>query len=298
MKLDTFKSDAVLVLTATIWGLAFIAQRVGMEYVGPFTYNGIRFTLGAISLLPLVYFTQKNGKQTASQKVTNRGLVKSGTLAGIVLFGGASLQQVGLVYTTAGKAGFITGLYIIFVPIFAFLFRQGKTSTGTWTGAVLACIGLYFLSITKDLSMNRGDFLVLLCGIFFALHIIIIGRITKRFNTSFLALFQFSVCALLSLVVALIFESFVLADILNATVPLLYGGVFSVGIAYSLQIYGQKNSPASHAAIIMSLESVVAAIGGWFLLNEILTIRDITGCALMLAGMLISQLFTRRSSGQ
>lgn len=296
MKLDTFKSDAVLVLTATIWGLAFIAQRVGMEYVGPFTYNGIRFSLGAVSLLPLVYFTQQKEKSISHKQVSNQGLVKYGTLSGIVLFAGASLQQVGLLYTTAGKAGFITGLYIIFVPIFAFLFRQGKTSTGTWTGAILACIGLYFLSITKDLSMNRGDFLVLLCGIFFALHIIIIGRITKRFNTSFLALFQFSVCALLSLIVALVFESFILKDILNAALPLLYGGIFSVGIAYSLQIYGQKNSPASHAAIIMSLESVVAAIGGWFLLNEILTIRDMTGCALMLAGMLISQLFTLHSS--
>ena len=221
--------------------------------------------------------------------------MKPGTIAGIVLFTAISFQQVGLVYTTAGKAGFITGLYVIFVPMLAVLFKQGRTNTATWIGAILACIGMYLLSVNKNMTINKGDILVLFSGIFFAFHLIIIERMTKRFNTAWLSLFQSVVCALLSLAVAAIFESFIIEDILKVSIPLIYGGVFSVGIAYSLQIYGQKNSPASHAAIILSLESLVAAIGGWIILNEILSGRGIFGCALMLTGMLISQLFTKRA---
>jgi len=289
MKPGTLKSDFILIITATIWGLAFVAQRIGMEHTGPFTFNGIRFVLGSLSLVPFIFFTRNS-----TSRQNNKGLIKAGTISGIILFFGISLQQVGLVYTTAGKAGFITGLYVVFVPIFAFLFKQGKTSTATWMGAVLACIGMYLLSVTKEMTMNRGDFLVLLSGICFAFHLIIIGRLTNRFNTTWLSLCQCVVCSILSLTVAVIFETFIISDILSVTIPLIYGGVFSVGIAYSLQIYGQKNSPTSHAAIILSLEAVVAAIGGWMILNEVLSGRGIFGCTLMLAGMLISQLFTKK----
>ncbi|MCP4673733.1 MAG: DMT family transporter [Desulfobacula sp.] len=289
MKPGTIKSDFILILTATIWGLAFVAQRLGMEHVGPFTFNGIRFALGSLSLLPVIFLTRNS-----TTWKNNTGLIKSGTIAGIVLFFAISFQQVGLVYTTAGKAGFITGLYVVFVPVFAFLFKQGKTSTATWLGAIFACIGMYLLSVTKDMSMNRGDFLVLLSGICFACHLLVIGKMTNRFNTTWLSLFQCGVCSVLSLIVAAIFETFIISDILSVTIPLIYGGVFSVGIAYSLQIYGQKYSPASHAAIILSLESVVAAIGGWIILNEVLSGRGIFGCTLMFAGMLISQLFTKK----
>ena len=289
MKPGALKSDLILILTATIWGLAFVAQRIGMEYVGPFTFNGLRFVLGSISLLPVIFLTRKS-----TSWENNTGLVRSGTIAGIVLFFAISLQQVGLVYTTAGKAGFITGLYVVFVPIFAFLFKQGKTSTATWFGAILACIGMYLLSVTKNMDINKGDVLVLLSGICFAFHLIIIGKMTNKFNTTWLSLFQCVVCSILSLIVAAIFETFIIADILSITLPLIYGGVFSVGIAYSLQIYGQKNSLASHAAIILSLEAVVAALGGWIILNEVLSGRGIFGCTLMFAGMLISQLFTKK----
>ncbi len=289
MKPGALKSDLILILTATIWGLAFVAQRIGMEYVGPFTFNGLRFVLGSISLLPVIFLTRKS-----TSWENNTGLVRSGTIAGIVLFFAISLQQVGLVYTTAGKAGFITGLYVVFVPIFAFLFKQGKTSTATWFGAILACIGMYLLSVTKNMDINKGDVLVLLSGICFAFHLIIIGKMTNKFNTTWLSLFQCVVCSILSLIVAAIFETFILSDILSITLPLIYGGVFSVGIAYSLQIYGQKNSLASHAAIILSLEAVVAALGGWIILNEVLSGRGIFGCTLMFAGMLISQLFTKK----
>lgn len=289
MKPDTLKSDFILLLVATIWGLAFVAQRIGMDHVGPFTFNGLRFVLGCLSLLPFVFF-QRNSVSAPS----NTGLIKAGIISGICLFCGISLQQVGLVYTTAGKAGFITGLYVVIVPFLSLFFKDNKPSAGTWIGAFLAGIGLYFLSVTKEMTMEFGDFLVLLSALCFAFHLIIIGRLSNRFDTARLSLVQCLVCSILSLLVAGVFESFVLADILTVTIPLIYGGVFSVGVAYSLQIYGQKNSPTSHAAIILCLESVVAAIGGWVILNELLSGRAVFGCALMLAGMLISQLYSRK----
>ncbi|MCK5163626.1 MAG: DMT family transporter [Desulfobacula sp.] len=288
MKSAAFKSDFILIFVATIWGLAFVAQRIGMDHIGPFTFNGIRFVLGCLSLLPIIFLTRKR----TSYK-NNEGLIKSGTIAGLFLFCGISLQQVGLVYTTAGKAGFITGLYVVIVPFLNLFLKQEKTYLGTWIGAILASAGMYLLSVSKDLNMNFGDLLILFSAICFAFHLIIIGRLSNRFNTVLLSLVQCMVCALLSLLVAIVFETFILADILKVSIPLIYGGVLSVGVAYSLQIYGQKNSPASHAAIIFSFESVVAAIGGWIILNEILSGRAIFGCTLMLAGILVSQLYKK-----
>ena len=289
MKAGTFKSDFILLFVATIWGFAFVAQRMGMDHVGPFTFNGLRFVLGCLSLLPIIYF-QRNSPSAK----TNTGLIKSGIISGIFLFLGISFQQVGLVYTTAGKAGFITGLYVVIVPFLNLFFKQDKTGPGTWIGAVLACVGMFLLSVTNNMRMEFGDVLVLFSAICFAFHLIIIGRWSNRFNTAKLSLVQCIVCSVLSLLVAAIFETFILSDILKISIPLLYGGVMSVGVAYSLQIYGQKNSPASHAAILLSLEAVFAAIGGWLILNEILSGRAFLGCALMLVGMLISQLYYKK----
>ncbi len=289
MKSGTFKSDFILLFVATIWGFAFVAQRIGMDHVGPFTFNGLRFVLGCLSLLPIIFF-QRNLPLVQN----NTDLIKSGIISGIFLFSGISFQQVGIVYTTAGKAGFITGLYVIIVPFLNLLFKQDRTSHGTWIGAILASVGMFLLSVTKNYTMEFGDLLVFFSAICFAFHLIIIGRLSNRFNTARLSLVQCLVCAILSLLVAAVFETFILSDILKIIIPLLYGGVLSVGVAYSLQIYGQKNSPASHAAIIFSLESVFAAIGGWLILNEILSARAIFGCALMLSGMLISQLYYKK----
>ena len=289
MKQGTLKSDFILLFTASIWGLAFVAQRIGMDHVGPFTFNGLRFVLGCISLLPILYFTRKR-----VAKSPKKGLPRAGMISGIFLFLGISFQQIGLVYTTAGKAGFITGLYVVIVPLLNLLFKQDKTGPGTWAGAILASIGMYLLSVTRDLDINFGDILIFCSAVSFAFHLIIIGKFSNRFNTTQLSFVQCLVCAVLSLVAAFMFEQFVLADILKVTIPLLYGGVLSVGVAYSLQIYAQKNAPATHAAIIFSLESVVAAIGGWLILNEILSGRAISGCAFMLCGMLISQLYPKR----
>lgn len=286
MKSTALKSDFILLVVATIWGLAFVAQRIGMDHVGPFTFNGVRFVLGGLSLVPFVFFPRNRMKDQCAG-----GLLPSGIISGLILFCGISLQQVGLVYTTAGKAGFITGLYVVMVPLIGLFIKNSPTSPGTWTGAVLAGIGMYFLSVTKDMDMAFGDLLVFFSAVCFAFHLIIIGRLSQRFDTVGLSLVQCFVCAALSLVAALFCETLVLADILDVALPLLYGGVMSVGVAYSLQIYGQKNSPTSHAAIILCMESVVAALGGWIILDEMLSRRGILGCILMLAGMLISQLY-------
>ncbi len=288
MKPGTLKSDFILLFVATIWGLAFVAQRIGMDHVGPFTFNGLRFALGCLSLLPVLFITRKRTLQSPK-----KGLAKAGLISGIFLFSGISFQQVGLVYTTAGKAGFITGLYVVIVPLLNLVFKQDKTGAGTWAGAIFASIGMYLLSVNKNLEINFGDILIFFSAICFAFHLIIIGRLSNRYNTTLLSFIQCLVCAVLSLSVAGVFERFIIDDILKVTVPLLYGGILSVGVAYSLQIYGQKNAPATHAAIIFSMESVVAAIGGWIILNEILSGRAITGCALMLCGMLISQLYPK-----
>lgn len=291
MKSGALKSDFILLFVAVIWGFAFVAQRIGMDHIGPFTFNGLRFALGCLSLLPII-FLQRKKKHSIS--TSSKGLMKAGLVSGIFLFFGISFQQVGLVYTTAGKAGFITGLYVVIVPFLNLFFKQDKTSFGTWAGAILASLGMFLLSVTQNMKMEFGDVLVLFSAICFAFHLIIIGRLSNRFSTAELSFVQCLVCAILSLVVAFIFETFVLSDILSVTIPLIYGGVLSVGVAYSLQIYGQKNSPASHAAIILCLESVFAAIGGWIILNEILSERALLGCALMLVGMLISQLFSKK----
>lgn len=290
MKTDTLKSDLILLFVATVWGLAFVAQRVGMDFLGPFAFNGIRFLLGGLSLLPLVLINFKK-----KPEVSRKGLIWAGFTSGLILFVAATLQQVGIIYTTAGKAGFITGLYVIFVPFLNYFLKLGRTSVGTLIGALLAVTGMALLSLNDDLRIGYGDMLVLFCAVGFALHLIVIGRFSNRYNTANLSFVQCIVCCVCSLVSAFLFETFTLKNIVDAAVPLAYGGIMSVGVAYSLQIYGQKKSPPAHAAVIFSMESVVAAVGGWLLLNEVLPLRGVFGCLIMLAGMLISQLYRTRS---
>ncbi|MBF0572383.1 MAG: DMT family transporter [Desulfamplus sp.] len=210
--------------------------------------------------------------------------------AGIALFAGASLQQVGLVYTTAGKAGFITGLYVVIVPLMGLLWRE-KTSAGTWFGAILATIGLYLLSVTESMTISYGDLLELAGAFCFAIHVHLVGKLGTRMDTLTLSFIQSMVCSALSICAALVVETITFEGIRMAALPILYGGVFSVGIAYSLQIYGQKTSHPAHASILLSLESVIAAIGGWIILGEILSGRSLLGCVVMMTGMLMSQLY-------
>ena len=288
MNRQLLKSDALLLITAIIWGFAFVAQRVGMEYVGPFTFNGIRFALGCAVLVPFLFKTKHSQHVRSGNK--GRILIWGGGVAGAVLFTGASLQQVGLVYTTAGKAGFITGLYVVIVPMLGLCFGQ-RTDTGTWLGAILAAVGLYLLSITESFTIAFGDFLELLGAFFWAGHVLIIGWLSPRFDALKLAFIQFAACSVLSLCTAVLFEVITLPGIVKAAVPIFYGGALSVGVAYTLQVVGQKRAHPAHAAILLSLEAVFAAIGGRLLLDEILTMRGFSGCTLMLTGMLLSQLW-------
>lgn len=292
MKTSTIKSDFLLTITAAIWGFAFVAQRAGMQYVGPFTFNAIRFALGALVLSPFLFRrTHKTNEPTGNAVL--RGVFVGGGLAGIILFLGSTFQQVGIVYTTASKAGFITELYVILVPILG-IFLGNRTNLQTWAGAFLAIVGLYFLSIHEDFSMTNGDLLVLVSAFFWASHVLLIDRLSSRLDTFQLAFFQFFVCALLSLIGAVIAEEIMLANILKAAVPILYAGLMSVGIAYTLQVVAQKEAHPSHAAIIMSMESLFAALGGWWILNEVLNTREALGCFLMLTGMILSRIRLRK----
>ncbi len=292
LPIDSIKSDLLLLITAVIWGAAFVAQRVGMDYVGPFTFNGIRFALGGLVLVPFVLRGRfRQIPLSASPKKSSSSAVAWGAAAtGGVIFCAASLQQVGLVYTTAGKAGFITGLYVVIVPILGIFLGQ-RTHLGTWGGAILAAVGLYLLSVTEDLSIAFGDLLVLIGAVLWAVHVHLIAWLSPRMNSTRLAVIQYAACAILSSAMALLFESIDPTALRLAAAAILYGGVFSVGIAYTLQVVAQKRANPAHAAILLSLEAVFAALGGWLLLDEVLPLRGLIGCALMLTGMLLSQLY-------
>jgi len=300
----TFNDDFLLLLTAAIWGFAFVAQRAGMEYIQPFTYNGVRFALGSLSLLPLIFLLGRRSRRAAGNTSPGGATSTSGgstagrgrdgrvwlygLLCGSVLFTAASLQQVGIVYTTAGKAGFITGLYVVLVPLSGLLWRQ-RAGWSRWAGAGLALAGLYLLSVTRGFTVARGDFLVLLSALFWTAHVQLIGWFSPKTDSLVLASIQFAVCSFFSLVVAAAAETVVLEGILRAAVPILYGGLCSVGIAYTLQVVVQKTAHPAHAAIILSLEGAFAVLGGWLILGELLSLRGLIGCALMLAGMIVSQ---------
>lgn len=289
------KANAILLLAAVIWGLAFVAQRVGMRHLGPLTFNGVRFALGALVLLPWAIRGVPGGAAggaplTAAQR---RDLLKGGALAGLFVFGGATLQQVGLVTTTAGKAGFITSLYVVLVPILG-LWTGQRAGRWLWLGAVLAGLGLTLLSADESLGrIAVGDGLVLVGAFFWAGHVLLLGKISPRHSSLRLATVQFSVCALLSLAAAAVFETAAAQDLLAAAVPILYAGLLSVAVAYTLQVVGQKHAHPTHAAIILSFESVFAALGGWLVLGETLQTRELIGCLVMLAGVVVAQVQRR-----
>jgi len=280
---SSLRADALLLLTAIIWGFAFVAQRLGMEHTGPFLFNGVRFALGCIPLLPFVY--RNAGGKLGPQL---RRTLPTAALAGGVLFAGASLQQVGIVYTTAGKTGFITGLYVVLVPLLG-LALGTRTRWSTWVGGLAAVCGLYLLSVEPPFSIGLGDGLVLIGALFWAIHVLLISRISQQHDWALLAFGQFLTCALLSMLVAAFSEDIALGPLREAAWPILYGGLLSVGVAYTLQVVAQRQAPPAHAAVILSLEAVVAALGGWMLLEEVLPARGLFGCALMFVGMLVSQ---------
>lgn len=314
-------SEVLLLLTAAIWGIAFVFQRTAMDHIGPFTFNALRFALGALVMLVIIGVRSGNsrppharspeppsassdpgaattGSSRASHRepaaFTGRRATLSGLLAGLLVFGGATFQQVGIVYTTAGKAGFITGLYIVLVPVLGIFWRH-RPGRNVWLGAIVAVAGLFLLSVTDALTLGLGDSLVLVGAFFWAGHVIFAAWVTKRMGIPMLAFIQFATCSILSLAVAVATERIALQSIMNAMIPVLYGGLVSVGIAYTLQLVGQRRTPPSHAAIIMGQEAVFAALGGWFFLSEFLSSRALLGCALMLGGAILAQLRFKRA---
>jgi drug/metabolite transporter (DMT)-like permease len=289
-----FKADGLLLITAIIWGFAFVAQRSGMEVIGPFAYSAARFALGTLSLIPLLILAKRRAARKGADPLGIPTLrlgrkVLWAALAGIVLFIAANLQQIGLVYTTAGNAGFITSLYVILVPVMGFF--VGKASgLRIWIGAALAVAGLYILSVGAGYTMAPGDVLELIGAFFWAGHILLINRLVTRMEALEIAVGQFATCSILSFIAAILREPTPFAGVVPAAIPILYGGLLSIGIAYTLQIVAQKTAHPAHASIILSMEALFAGIGGVLFLKEPLSPRLIVGGVLMLVGMVISQL--------
>jgi drug/metabolite transporter (DMT)-like permease len=286
------KADLALFLVALIWGSAFVAQRAGNELVGPFTFNAVRFLVGSLVLLPILIWQRFREKRTPLPTPSKKSnLWRSGLLLGALLFGGASLQQIGLVTTTAGKGGFITGLYVVLVPLLLALFWRERVRWNNWAGAGLAVTGLFLLSISlrEKLHLNPGDIWVLIGALAWALHVIAVGKIAPGKDPIRLAAAQYVVCALLCAIPALVLEWGTWDGLLKAAPSILYAGVFSTGLAYTGQVVAQRHAPPADAAIIMSMESVFAALSGWLVLSETLTGQQLLGCALMFAGMLLAQ---------
>ena len=280
------KSTLILLLTAIIWGFAFVAQRVGIEYVGNYTFIASRFALGALSLIPIILIFEKEEKNPAKLKRT----FFFGMIAGAILFTASALQQFGIEITgSAGKAGFITGLYTVLVPIFG-IFLKKKTNICTWIGAVFAVVGLYLLSVTKGERIGVGDIVLLIGAVFWAFHIMFIDSKVERISPIKFSMTQFATASVLGVIFALLFEENAFTGIGDAMLPILYAGIMSSGVAYTCQIIGQKDANPTYAAIIMSTESVFSAVGGALLLHEVMSVRGYIGCALMFAGIVVSQL--------
>jgi drug/metabolite transporter (DMT)-like permease len=326
MNKRVFGADLLLLLTAAVWGFGFVAQRSGMQYVGPFTFNAIRFPLGSLSLLPLIAWRRHTSRRRfkPDEKSGSGQLIFSSFLAGTCLFIAVSFQQLGIMFTTAGNAGFITGLYVIFTPIFG-IFMGKSTGKATWIGAILTFTGLYFLSSSGPLkNINTGDVIIAVSAVFWAFHVLVIDRLVQKTDPIALSSGQFAFAGIYALIAAFLVEPFLSRLLLSldekiisaglltwksfpalinglstgeipfalvsvAIIPILYGGFASAGVGYTLQVVAQQYAPPAHATIILCLEGFFAAIGGIMLLHEPAGIRTIIGFAFMLCGMLVSQ---------
>lgn len=294
MRKHALRADLLMLLTAFIWGSGFVAQTAGMDHVGPYLYSGLRFALGSICLLPLML--RRPGNAARTEPLFTPGLLRGGVVMGVALALGINLQQVGLLFTSVTHSGFITGLYVIVVPLLGLLLGH-KTGMGTWLGCLLAVSGMFLLSVGDHFEVSRGDWLQLIGAFVWGGHVILVSLFAGRHDPIRLAFLQFVTCSVVSLILALIFEPIILQAIIAAGPALLYGGVVAVGIGYTLQVVAQKDAIASHAAIILSLEAVFAAIVGAWILGEALQLRGYIGCTLMLAGMLLAQLWPRKAKG-
>ena len=283
------KNNALLVLTALIWGCAFVAQSVGMDYVGPFTFNMARFLIGAIVLLPVIWFMDRQRKTGAEKGAGQKTLIIGGICCGTALAVASTLQQWGILFTTVGKAGFITAMYIVIVPLLGVFI--GKKVRPLIIGCVaIAVVGFYFLCMTESLRLGLGDFLVLLCAIAFSIHILVIDYFSPKVDGVKMSAIQFLTAAIISAVPTLLWEQPVLTEILQAWQPVLYAGVMSCGVAYTLQIIAQKNADPTVASLLLSLESVFSVLAGWVLLGQGLSLKELFGCVLIFCAIILAQL--------
>ncbi|OLU33090.1 EamA family transporter [Pseudomonas sp. PA15(2017)] len=287
------RADLLMLVTAMIWGSSFVAQRLGMDAIGPFLYSGLRFALAVVVLLPVIVLLRRRSVQPASP--ISRPVLLGGSLMGAVLALGINLQQVGLLFTSVTNSGFITGLYVIVVPLLGLLLGH-KTGQGIWLGASLAVLGMFLLSVGEGFHVASGDLLQLAGAFVWGIHVLLVGVFAARHDALLLALVQFITCAVISLALALVYERLPGTEIIQALPAILYGGIFGVAVGFTLQVIAQKHAIASHAAIILSLEAVFAAIAGALLLGESLSSRGYVGCGLMFAGMLLAQLWPKPAS--
>ncbi len=303
------KNVILLVLTAFIWGTAFVAQSVGMDYLEPFTFNGVRSLIGGIALLPCIWFLGRmNGKVVSADedgrmeegKLSPAGrkeLALGGIACGLLLFCATSLQQIGIQYTTAGKAGFITAFYIVIVPVLG-IFLGKRIGWKVWLAVAAALAGLYFLCITDKFTVGKGDVLIFVCAVVFSVHILVIDHFSPRVDGVKMSCIQFLVCGIMSLPFMFAFETPKAGAMLEGWMPLLYAGVLSCGVAYTLQIIGQKNMNPAVASLILSLESCFSVLAGWAVLGERLSVRETAGCVLMFTAIILAQMPDGRENGK
>ena len=289
----SFKSSVLLFLAAFIWGIAFVAQSVGMDYMGPLTFNGIRFLMGSMVLLPFIlYRRSKNRKAEVTPYAASTTLI-GGVCCGLALCAAALLQQYGIMYTTVGKAGFITTLYIILVPFFG-IFLKRKIPGKTWIGAGIAAVGMYLLCMSEKLALSKGDAFVFVCAVLFAIHILVIDNFSPKADGVELSCIQFFTAGMIAIILAFIFEQPTLGGVIAGIIPLAYAGILSSGVAYTFQVLGQKNMDPTIASLILSMESVVSVLAGFVFLKQALTIKELLGCVLVFLAVILVQLPDRR----
>lgn len=302
MKKTSWRNPLLLFLTAAIWGTAFVAQSVSMDHIGAFTFNFARCIIGGIVLIPCIFLLdrfrkgkkQENAGEADVYTWHSKKLLVGGICCGIALFVASNLQQFGIKYTTVGKAGFITALYIVIVPLLG-IFLKKKVGMKIWVSVALAVAGLYLLCMTGGLTLGKGDLLVLLCAVVFSVHILVIDHFSPQVDGVRMSCIQFFVCGILSAIGMFLTEHFSWSAFISAWMPVLYAGVMSCGVAYTLQIVGQKDMDPTIASLILSLESVISVLAGWVLLGQKLSARELSGCALMFVAIILAQLPERRA---
>ncbi len=322
---NQLRGSLMLFGAAFIWGFAFVAQRIGMDHVGPFTFNAVRNLIGAAVLVPCIAIIKQVQKKQAggngntqapdlqeqdkhaagTGSITENGawlnadrkmLLQGGLVTGFFLCIASNLQQAGIKYTSVGKAGFITALYIVLVPLLG-IFLKKRIGWKVWASVGLAIIGLYLLCMSEELTIGKGDILMLLCALAFAFQILSIDHYAQKTDVVMLACLEFLVCGLLTTVLMFLFEKPTVNAIIRAGIPILYAGVLSCGVAYTLQIIGQKDLPPTIASLIMSLESVISALAGWLILHQSLSVKELSGCVIMFAAIILAQLPSKEKQG-